>query len=143
MKHIDKILIVDDDETSTFLVKILLENMKIASQIVTATNGKEALDYIDAHCLRVNNSDAETSEKPLKATFCPELIFLDINMPIMNGFEFLEECRQKQCFKEHQVKVVMLTSSASGKDLEQAKAFQVAEYIVKPLTKEKVLKLIG
>jgi CheY-like chemotaxis protein len=47
MKHIDKILIVDDDETSTFLVKILLENMKIASQIVTATNGKEALDYIE------------------------------------------------------------------------------------------------
>lgn len=138
MKQLDKILIVDDDLTSTFLVQMLLEDLQVATHIATATNGKEALDYIDAHC------EGETKTDQLApASFCPELILLDINMPVMNGFEFLEACRQRPCFKDNQVKVVMLSSSAAQIDIQQAKAYQVSEYIVKPLTEEKLMELIS
>ncbi|MDO1451100.1 response regulator [Rhodocytophaga aerolata] len=138
MKQLDKILIVDDDQTSTYLVKSLLEDLQVASHIATATNGKEALDYIDAHC-----KGAAKAHQQASANFCPELILLDINMPVMNGFEFLEECKQRHCFKDHQVKVVMLSSSAAQIDIQQAKVYQVSEYIVKPLTEEKIIELIG
>lgn len=138
MKHVDKILIVDDDQTSTFLVKTMLEDMQIASAIATATNGREALDYINAQCLAT-----EKEANLIAATFCPELILLDINMPVMNGFEFLEECRQKQCFRGNQVKVVMLSSSSSAKDIQQAKAFHVTAYLVKPITEEKLTQLLS
>jgi CheY-like chemotaxis protein len=137
MKQFDKILIVDDDDTSTFLTKSLLEDLQVSTHIATAANGKEALDYIDSHCLEANKKALAD-----QGSFCPQLILLDINMPVMNGFEFLEACRQKHCFKAHDVKVVMLTSSASAKDLQQAQAYQVHEYMVKPFTEEKIRKLI-
>lgn len=82
MKHIDKILIVDDDMTRTFLVKTMLEDMQIASQIATATNGKEALDYIDAHCLATITLAEGKGNKLTSTAFCPQLILLDINISI-------------------------------------------------------------
>ena len=137
MKQVYKILLVDDDPTSMYLVQSILEDMQIVRQVATAANGKEALDFIETHCLA-----SESIKTIITSAFCPELILLDINMPLMDGFEFLEACKDKHCFKGNQVKVVMLSSSSSMKDLQKAKTYGVTHYLVKPLTKEKLLVII-
>lgn len=69
-------MLVDDDDSTNYLHKIIIEEMRITEQISIARNGQEALDKISDH---------------IKDDQCLDLIFLDINMPVMDGFEFLQE----------------------------------------------------
>jgi CheY-like chemotaxis protein len=68
------ILLVDDDPVNNFLNQRLLENLAVADQLMVALNGQEAFALLEQHCPDVA---------------CPALILLDVNMPVMNGFEFL------------------------------------------------------
>lgn len=72
MQKLTSTLLVDDDETTNFVNEMLLKDMGVTEQILTAHNGQEALELILERC--------ENNE-------CPSLILLDINMPVMNGFE--------------------------------------------------------
>lgn len=126
MKKLKSVLLVDDDSTSNFMAQLLLEDLNIAEQISTTLNGQEALDYIQIHCAAGN---------------CPNLILLDINMPVMNGFEFLEYFRRLPV--SSQIQVVMLTSSVYHKDLEKAKSYQINYYVSKPLTTEKLKEIFS
>lgn len=112
------IVIVDDDAVVLFLHKILIEKSCLPSTTCSFKNGKEALDYIQKN----------TSTKPA-------LVLLDINMPVMNGWEFLDEIRDLNEGKE--VYVAMLTSSINSIDVNNAQKYpQVIEYLEKPLTKK-------
>jgi CheY-like chemotaxis protein len=126
MKKVKSILLVDDDSTSNFMAQLLLEDLNVAEHISTTLNGQEALDYIQTH------STADT---------CPNLILLDINMPVMNGFEFLEHFRQLPV--SNHIQVVMLTSSVYHKDMEKAKSYQINYYVSKPLTTEKLQEIFS
>ena len=84
MKRLKKILLIDDDEITCFLEKSLLEDLEVAEEIVCIDGGHEALEYIQ-ECLRSGSS--------------PSLIFLDINMPGMDGFEFLERLDSLEVLK--------------------------------------------
>ena len=126
MQQIEKLLIVDDDKASTFLIQDMLEEMQVARQIYTAHNGREALRIVRDACLVTQTGH------------CPELILLDINMPVMNGFEFLEELSQLEKHQLAHTRVFMLTSSANPLDVAKAGQYAVAGYIQKPLTEEKV-----
>jgi CheY-like chemotaxis protein len=126
MKKVKSILLVDDDSTSNFMAQLLLEDLNVAEQINTTLNGQEALDYIQIHCT---------------GDTCPNLILLDINMPVMNGFEFLEHFRQLPV--SNKIQVVMLTSSVYHKDMEKAKDYQINHYISKPLTTEKLQEIFS
>lgn len=129
MSKLNKILLVDDDETSNFLTELMLKEMDLAQDVIISLNGEEALDYIKNHC--------ETKDQ------CPELILLDINMPVMDGFEFLEEFEKiKDGYKNKKLNIVMLTSSNYFKDFEKAKKFNVRGYINKPLTEEKIIQIL-
>lgn len=123
MGRLNRILLVDDDETSNFLNEFLIKGLDIVDDVYVATNGQEALDFID--------SKHRTREYP-------QLIFLDLNMPVMDGFEFLEEFESIQNKFSSKIPVYILTSSNYFKDFERAKEFSVSGYIIKPLTEEKI-----
>lgn len=125
-KHFHKILLIDDDSVSNFLNEMALQDMNLSDEVHVSENGEEALDFINNQCINGNVSD------------CPDLIFLDINMPVMDGFQFLEALEKVPNLNEKPMKIVMLTSSSASKDVERAKRFNIDGYIVKPLSEEKL-----
>lgn len=118
-----RILLVDDDKAFNFLNRIMLREHLPGCEIAEATDGKQALDYIDS-------SDQ-----------CPDLIFLDINMPGLDGFDFLREFETRVKCHER-ANIFMLTSSIREEDLLAAKEYsQVKGYFCKPLSAENIKEL--
>lgn len=113
-----KVMIVEDDPMVTFLHKALVVKRDICAAPIDFMNGVEALDFI-----------LEDSDKDQEALY---LILLDINMPLMNGWEFLEAL--EECEVASRTEVIIVTSSPDQEDLERAKKFElVTDYIEKPL----------
>lgn len=130
---LDLILLVDDDDTTNFLNKRLLEDMQVAKQIMVCTNGKEAIEYLSGACTEDNTS----------GNICPDLIFLDIKMPLMDGFSFLDEYHKRNLDSKDHVIIMMLTSSASFYDLERLKNYnRVKKHYSKTLTKHDVQEVL-
>jgi len=122
-----KILLVDDDVINNELNKFVIENTGYAKNIEIALNGEEAINLLQ------KKDETDT----------PNLIFLDLNMPIMNGFEFLEEYKNMNIPCKELTKIYILTSSRNEKDLAKAKNFQIEGYVTKPLTIEKVKTILN
>ncbi len=119
---IKRILVVDDSEADQFLSKYMIESVCKEIDVLQAYNGKEALNLID-----------ELDQKP-------DLIFFDINMPIMNGLEFLDIYTKS----DQPCSVVMLTSSDDQNDRDRCMAYGcVQDYILKPLDREYILNIAG
>lgn len=133
MKKINTILLVDDDQTSNFLTKNIIQHLKITDNIETSENGEEALAFIREKCLDVNGNMNER---------CPELILLDINMPVMDGFEFLENFQKLPNSLDKSIQVVLLTSSSHREDIAKSKQYNVSAYIDKPLTEDKLRRIV-
>jgi len=119
----NRIILVDDDEISNFLSISLIRKIDPEIEIIPFRNGKEALDYLKNEGLSKRKSN---------------LILLDIRMPVMNGFEFLEEVRNTNLKIKDSMRVVMLSSSDNPRELEKAKSFEVLGYINKPLKEESI-----
>ena len=130
MAAISCTLLVDDDDTTNFLNQTLLRRMAISDQVLVAVNGREALDLLHAHC-----------ELPTSPT-CPALILLDMKMPLMNGFEFLQSYAQRPARENPTVVIIMLTTSLNPKDVAQMQGLPIAGYLTKPLTRDKVNVLL-
>ncbi|HCO84367.1 MAG TPA: response regulator [Arenibacter sp.] len=123
---INTICIIDDDPIFVFGSKILLRNNSFASDYLVCQNGKEALDVI---------TPLIESEESL-----PEVIFLDLNMPIMDGWEFLDEFGKLS--EENNIRIYILSSSVDSRDIERAKNYgMVNGFIAKPLTDAKIKEL--
>ena len=120
MKRLRKILLVDDDEITCYLEKSLLEDLEVSDSIECVHGGYEALDYLQG-----------CREKQCY----PNLIFLDINMPGMDGFELLERLEALGSSEIRKLNIVMLTSSVNIKDVQTAASFGdlLKGYITKPL----------
>ena len=130
MKELSSVLLVEDDDTVNFYNQFLLKELGVAKKIVIKENGEEALSYL------------EECQKDEAAGF-PELIFLDINMPVMNGFEFLDAYADQKMTDAPGALIVMLTTSLHPSDMERAKTYSfISEYIFKPLTSEKVERIL-
>ncbi len=127
MTKLLSILLVDDDKTTNFVNQLLLEDMEVTRQVLVSLNGLQALELLRQVC---NNSS------------CPELILLDINMPVMNGFEFLKAYQGLEFAHKQSVIIVMLTTSLNPKDIEQINLFPIKGFLSKPLTEEKVRALL-
>ena len=122
-----KIHVVDDSEDVHYILERYLGKEGIG--IFSSYNGKEALDFL-------NDKDNEAKEG-----FPPNTILLDVNMPILNGFEFLEHFSSHPLSKS--VSIIMLTSSTLEADKERASKYPfVKGYIAKPILKDKVLEIL-
>ncbi len=127
MARFNSTLLIDDDTITNHLSKRLLEKFNIANGIFTVPNGEEALKFIV-------NYDPDFNS-------CPELIFLDINMPVMDGFRFLDMYKDLIFLNKDNVIIVMLTNSASETDIRKCKSFGVEYFLNKPLTEQKLNEL--
>ncbi len=108
------VMVVDDSEPDQFISKLTINQHDDSISILQAYDGQEALEILSS-----------SDEKP-------QLIFLDINMPRMNGHEFLEAYRQ--CPNNDAAVIIMLTSSDQDRDVEQSRAHSsVKAYFTKPL----------
>ena len=134
MKKLSGILLIDDDDTTNFLNKRLLDRMEVTNHIRTFVNGKQAFDYL--YNVSNKNYEVESSEY-----FQPELIFLDINMPVMDGFEMLDLYERLNPEFRKKIVMVVLTTSTHPQDTANSRKYN-AEYIIKPLTAEKVNRLL-
>lgn len=128
MPELTSILLVDDDSTTNFLNKSLIKRMGIVEHLRTAENGVEALQALHQTCVPPGGN-------------CPNLILLDMKMPIMNGIEFLEAYAQLPAEHRQSIVIVMLTTSLLTQDLERVRQLPIAGILNKPLTKEKLQAL--
>lgn len=128
MQKLATVLLVDDDPTTNFLNERLLNSLDIVEQVLVAHNGTEALATLQQ--LR------ETDDK--RAV----LVLLDVNMPVMDGIEFLEAYRQLSAAEQASAVVVMLTTSMHSSDLARINELPIAGLVSKPLTREKLDTLL-
>lgn len=124
MKKLNRILLIDDDDTTIFINEKLLKNLAITKKLVIKKNGREALNYLK------------------NASFFPELIFVDLHMPVMDGIQFLSELNLLKANVATSSKVVAISSIVNAT---QAKCIEGMgfSFIIKPLTKEKILKILS
>lgn len=124
-KKLDCILLVDDEEDCNFFHTRILRKMDCVEHIKVALDGEQALDYLKSDDIR------------------PDIIFLDINMPRMNGWEFLEEYKLLPKNKKAQILVMMLTSSLNPDDRERVEAIgELAGFESKFLDEEKMALIL-
>ncbi|GAB2452894.1 response regulator [Hymenobacter qilianensis] len=131
MPPLTTVLLVDDDSTTNFLNKLLLTRMGVAEQVLLAENGEQALRTI-----------VQTCSAPAAAP-CPQLILLDMNMPVMNGLAFLEAYAQLPRDQQSAIVIIMLTTSLHPLDLGRVQRQPIAGFLSKPLTKEKVTAILA
>lgn len=120
------LLVIDDDDINIFIIKKIVEKTGFPVNMVAKTNGQLALDYLE-----------EVIEQP---DVFPHLILIDINMPVLNGWEFIEAYEKLNI--EKAVDMYMLSSSVYENDIEKAKTYQVVKgFISKPLSIDRLIEL--
>jgi len=133
MKKINCILLVDDNPADNQFHQIKISKAGVTNYVKIATSGQDALNY-----LAKAGEPGHTEDFPK-----PDLIYLDINMPGMNGFEFLEEYKKLEEKLKSKVVIIMLTTSLNPDDRDRALATkQVTEFQNKPLTIETLHEII-
>ena len=126
-KDLDCVLLVDDDISTNFIHRRIVENTKINVAVKEITSAKEALDYL------TYSGKYEHTENAPKAG----IIFLDINMPGMNGWDFMNEYQKLDEKHKARIVVVMLTTSLNPDDeLHAAKVKEIATNLHKPINME-------
>lgn len=125
---LDTILFVDDDPITLMLCKMVINKASFSNEIITAKNGEEALNYFKTF------KDINSENQPKKQ---PQLIFLDLNMPVMGGWEFLDIFSTADYSDYNTIKVIILSSTIDPEDLEKAKKYpMVLDFLSKPISKE-------
>lgn len=131
MKRLNCILLVDDNHSTNFLHRKLIEKMEVTAHIKVADSGDKAIHYLQ-QCDHSANSDFPD----------PELIFLDINMPRMNGWEFMEEYKNLQ-FNTSNRTIIMLTNSPNPGDQAKARAVpEISAFYNKPLSTAVIAEIL-
>jgi CheY-like chemotaxis protein len=127
------VLLIDDDEATNFINKLIIQKSEIDAEIIACKSGQEGLDFLSCQ-----GKYLSSSEYPQ-----PGIIFLDINMPGMNGWEFLENYNKLSEDQKAKIVVAMLTTSFNPDDEEAGKSNQdVKQFMHKPLKKDMLFSII-
>jgi CheY-like chemotaxis protein len=122
--------IIDDDKIYVNLVRKIIEIKKLSENLLIFKNGLEALEYFKIILTNM------TEEK------LPDIIFLDLNMPVMDGWEFLGEFIKIKNQFDKKITLYVVSSSIDPRDLERAKSFNlVTDYLIKPIELKKFEKI--
>ena len=113
MEKIKQILVVEDNEIDAFLITSIIHHCTPEVEVVHKCNGKEALEYLYSHLTE------------------PDLIILDLNMPVMDGFQFMDHLKQNETLRNYPV--FILSSSDHHYDLQQSSCLEIDGYFLKPL----------
>lgn len=125
------ILLVDDDEINNFISIKLIKKVLLNTEITACLNGRFAIDEL----IEISHKDASK---------LPDYILLDINMPIMNGWEFLDEYEKLKIDKAGKTKIYIISSSVFSNDISKAKTYaSVKDFVSKPLNIEKINELFA
>jgi CheY-like chemotaxis protein len=123
IKKVDSVCIIDDDLVYQYLVKEEIEYTNMVSKIMFFNNGEKAIHFIE-----------QTLDK-YEAASLPDIIFLDVNMPVMDGWEFLEAYAKLAPRAGKQIIIYIVSSSTDVRDFDRAKAInEVCDYIIKPIS---------
>ena len=124
MNRLKRFLLIDDSKATNFFNRKIIEKVGCVDEILVAENGKQALDYLQSDTL-------------------PEVIFLDINMPVMNGWEFISEYQKLDEKYKDSIIVLMLGTELSEEEKKKVEAIlEIKEYAQKMLSKEVVCNII-
>jgi CheY-like chemotaxis protein len=131
MKDINQIVIIDDNKIDSFIAQRICSLAFEKTMIKTFKSSALALDYF---------KEPAKKHEPFPISNV-DLILLDINMPVMNGFEFLKNLEKTNLLKKNQVEVYFLSSSNNEKDIYEALSIEFCSgYITKPLTEDKLIE---
>jgi CheY-like chemotaxis protein len=130
-KKYHTVMLIDDNEIDNLINQKMIEAASIAENIYTHTGAKSAIEFLR------NMEKLEVADKVL-----PDVIFLDIDMPLMDGFQFLDEFEKLTNVAKKKCKIVMLTSSINPQDFNRSKKYEnVRLYLNKPLSHDSIVKL--
>lgn len=129
-RRLNSILLIEDCEADCYLLKRIIKDLGVAKEVLVSRNGKEALE-------RIGKNQREGALQP-------ELIFLDINTPGMEGWDFLEEFDRLDVKTKADTVIVMLSGSLDPDDRERALSIPlVREYCGKPLTRAELRDIVN
>ena len=129
---LNHIVLIEDNETTSFLNNRLLSRLGVARQVTSFSKAEEALSFLWG--------DAAAGAVP---QVTPDLVFVDLKMPGMNGFDFLERYSQLSPDAQERTVVAVLTTSMHGADTARVAQYPNVEYLTKPLTEEKMQRLLA
>lgn len=122
------ICLIDDDRIYQFTARRIIELVNPLQKVMVFSNGKEAIDFFTQ---RASNNEQ-----------LPDVIFLDINMPVMNGWEFLEAYNSVKRDLDKQISIYMVSSSVDENDKIRSRNFDVKDFIEKPIDKEMMVEIL-
>ncbi len=129
MTTIKRLTIIDDNDLFVYLTKKIITLSGVVESVSVFDNGLDALDFF-----KENHSNHEV---------IPQVVFLDLSMPIMDGWQFLERYAVINSELLKTVKIYIITSSISPDDIARAKAINVVtDFLIKPINKEKIIALV-
>ncbi len=130
MKKIDIIALIDDDPAFVYITEKIIEKTNQFREVMVFDNGLNALNYLKEN---IRNS-----------LHLPNIIFLDLSMPVMDGWQFLEEYALLNIENKSKITVYICSSSISPYDITRAKSIsEVTDFIIKPITKEKLTEIVS
>jgi CheY-like chemotaxis protein len=128
-------MLVDDDTSTSRFHEIVIKSLQIIDKITFAKNGKDALDYLLQKGSYQNKQDDFIQ---------PKIIFIDLNMPVMDGFRFVELYTKTEEFLKHSPKIIVLSTTLIPEEKERiAKDENIYQFLNKPLTKPIISNLVS
>lgn len=129
MSYKKNVLLVDDDSLAHLLGERALAALGIAKTIYKALNGKEALQILKSYCEGLIT--------------IPDLILLDLHMPVMDGFEFMTALNRMDCIDRSKIKVAVFTASVNSQEIASIKSLGVDYCLPKPITVESIRQILN